>query len=491
MLAAVPAVLQAQTARTLTLDDAIQLAVGGSEEIEVARAGVERAEGNQRIAESQFWPQLNASLAYSRTLQSQYSALSSSSSSTSSQGSSDSSGSGLNSLVKNLPFGQKNQWTLALTLSQTLFAGGRLVAQQVAADARRRSADIDVTSANAQLVLNVAQSYFDAQLADELVTIADSTLAETEETFRQTDLAYRNGAKSEFEMLRARVARDNQLPVVLQRRNDRQLAYDRLKQYLNVPLEDSLVLTTGVQDPLARFHDVSDTSVSARAPVRQAEENVRASEAQIDIASAERWPNVSLNSRYAPVAYPENVFPSFDDFRTDWTVGVSVSVPLFTGGRIGGNEEVARGTLDEARARLRQTKEAAALDARSAFNDLNQSVATLNAVVSTVEQAQRAHDIAQVRFREGLSTQLELSDARLQMQEALANHARALRNVQVARVKLALMRDLPLGVGSGAGVASAAVQATASMGASQSQSAAQGNAAEAVTGAAQSQGAQP
>jgi len=57
-----------------------------------------------------------------------------------------------------------------------------------------------------------------------------------------------------------------------------------------------------------------------------------------------------------------------------------------------------------------------------------------------------------VRFREGISTQIELSESRVQWQQAQANRARAARDLQVARVRLTLLRDLPVG-GTGAGAA--------------------------------------
>ena len=63
---------------------------------------------------------------------------------------------------------------------------------------------------------------------------------------------------------------------------------------------------------------------------------------------------------------------------------------------------------------------------------------------ASMQQAQRAYEIAELRYREGLSTQLELSDARLLLQQAQANRAQAARDVQVARVRLALLPDLPL-----------------------------------------------
>jgi outer membrane protein TolC len=72
-----------------------------------------------------------------------------------------------------------------------------------------------------------------------------------------------------------------------------------------------------------------------------------------------------------------------------------------------------------------------------------------------VQQASRAYEIAEVRYGAGLSTQLELSDARLQLRQAEANRAVAARDLQVARARAALLPNLPLG-NAGSAVAGAA-----------------------------------
>jgi len=419
----------------LSLEDALRIASGESEDIWVAEAGVMRAVGGERIVRSQLFPQLSASAQYTRTLRSQFDDI-------------DFGGGGGGEEV-DLPFGRENQYTLGLDLRQLLFDGGQVFAQRRAAEARRRSAEIEVGSALAQTLLDVTRAYFDAQLSDRLITIAETSLQQTEEILRQTEVARRVGDKSEFELLRARVARDNQLPVLIRRRTARSEAYLQLKQLLNIPPEDELTLTTGVEEEVPRFVTAAEVSPDERAPVRQAAENVSANEAQLAETRSQRLPTVSLSSRYAPVAFPEDGVPDPDDFQEDWAVSVSLSVPILTWGRLRGNEQVARGNLDEARARLVQTREAAALDARLAANDLADARATLEASLSTADEARRAYSIAQVRFREGIASQIELADSRLLLEQAEVNRAEALRDLQVARARLALLEDLPIGQGGG------------------------------------------
>lgn len=484
----------------LSLDDAIRLGESRSEAVQIARAGVQRSTGQQYQARSQFFPQIYGSGGYTRTLRSQFQGAFGGSTATDTtkpkppagpcdqylrdatattaerlagleQASRCASGSNPFASLSSLPFGQEHQYNLGLSFSQNLFAGGRIAAQNAIANAGHRSAQIELSAQRAQTILDITQAYYDAALSDRLVAIAESSFAQTENVFRQTQLNRTVGTVSEFELLRASVSRDNQRPVVIQRRSDRDIAYLRLKQLLEIPLETPLKLSTVIEDSTSapettRFANlaglntnIGDTVAAHRSVVRQAEEGVAAQEGFAKIARSQRLPSLSLTSQYGRVAYPVNgSIPGWNDFRTNWTVGVAAQMPLFTGGKIRGDEMVAQANLAESRARLQQTREYAALDARVALNSLAQATAAWEASAGTAEQASRAYAIAEVRFREGISTQLELNDSRILLAQAQANRALAARNLQVARVRLALLPNLPL---TSSGSQAAAQQAAA------------------------------
>src|SRR6202022_1147553 len=181
-----------------------------------------------------------------------------------------------------LGFGAKNQYNLGLSFSQNLFAGGRIQAQNAVANAGRRSAEIELAAQRAQLRLDVTQDYFDAALADRLVALAESSAVQTENVLKQTQLARTVGNVSEFELLRAQVTSANQRPIVIQRQSDREVAYLRLKQLTNLPLEAPLQRPTPAQDSAATNAALrsiginSDTAAIDRATVRQAAEAIDA-----------------------------------------------------------------------------------------------------------------------------------------------------------------------------------------------------------------------
>ena len=490
------------TGRALSLDEAIRLAESQSEALTIARAGVLRARGQHLQARSQQLPQLSATGSYARTLKSQFEAFAAPSEPSGpaappavcapeippdatdaeraaalAQAITCPTGEGID--FGSVGFGARNQWTLGLSFSQTLFAGGRVINGIRAATAGRRAADIEVTAQRAQLALDVAEAYYDAALTDRLVAISDSTLVQTEEVLRLTRVARQVGNQSEFDLLRAQVTRDNARPSAIQARSNRSVAYLRLKQLLNLPLDSDLQLTTSIEEPLSSPVAVLptglgtartdltavDTAPDNRSVVRQASENLRAQEALYRVARGERFPSVALTSQYQRLYFPQSGFPDLSNALQNWTVGGSVSFNLFSGGRIRGGELIARANADEARAQLQQIRELAALDARVALNQLAEAEATWAASQGTVEQASRAYRIDQIRYREGISTQTDLSQSRILLEQATANRALASRDLAVARMRLALIRDLPLQAGGGSAQARARSAAAAAGGA--------------------------
>ncbi len=431
----------APPARDLSLEEALGLLDRVSEGVRVAGAGLARARGQEAQARSLYYPQLGATAGYTRTLESEFEALQD-----------------LGSEFGDLPFGQANRWDLGLSVSQALWSGGKIAGRAQAARSATRAAELGLAEAKAAAALELTEAYFDAALTERLVSIAEATLEQAEATLGQVRAAREVGERSEFDLLRAQVTRDNQRPLVVERKSARDLAQLRLAQLLELPAATRLHFTT---DPLALSGETFASYVEGageRAPFRQATAALEAQEALRRAARGERLPDVGLASSYGRVAYPSSGLPAWSDTRTNWTVGVGLSLPLFTGGRLRGVEAAAQADVEAARARQQQVRELADLEDRQVESLLDSAAALWEASAGTVEQAKRAYEIAEIRYREGISTQVELADARLALEVADATRAVAARDLAVARARVALLPNLPLG-----GSAQAAADRTSSL----------------------------
>ena len=283
-------------------------------------------------------------------------------------------------------------------------------------------------------------------------------------------MARRVGNQSEFELLRATVTRDNQRPVNIARHGERDIAYLRLKQLLNLPLDAPLALTTPIDEPgtITRIIAANastgpgapfdaktvdpeaplplpDTTTTDRAPVRQSLEAVRAQEGQLRVARADRLPTLALTSGYQRLFFPQSFLLSLNQFSENWSVGGQLTLSLFSGGRVSGNIEAARANLDEARARLQQATELAALDTRVALD----SAAAGGGGFRREPRHGAAGGTRLLDRRDPLSRRESRRRptsirSRLQLQQATVNQALSARDLAVARARVALLRDLPL-----------------------------------------------
>jgi outer membrane protein len=482
------------TARRLSIEESLSMAVQSSEALVIARAGVTTAQAQRLSSRAERLPQLSSSLSYSRTLINQFSGGGSAPSAAPSAIPACSTfapdpalpldqriqlleraigcsagGNPLGGLdLSRAGFGAANSYSLGLSFSQALFAGGRLQAQSRIAEAGVRSSQFEVTAQNAQLAVSVAQNYYNALLSSRLLAIAEASLAQSEQTLRLTELGLRVGDKAEYDVLRARVARNNQRTAVVQQRSSREVAFLTLKQQLDLPLDEPVELTTSLGDSVASDHQIpgwitpemSDTATNQRVAVRQAMEAMHVQEGQLRVAQAQGRPSINITSNYGLSAYPQQVIPTPSGFRDSWSAGLAVSLPVFNSGRTRASVMQARGALEQSQARLQQTRESAELDTRTKLQALETARTAWEAMAGNVEEAQRAYDIAQLRYQQGLATLTEVNDARIALSQAQADRAQSTRDLYVAQAQLLLVRDLPL-AGGGASAATTGQAASA------------------------------
>jgi outer membrane protein TolC len=158
-------------------------------------------------------------------------------------------------------------------------------------------------------------------------------------------------------------------------------------------------------------------------------------EQQVTAERRSVFPVVDLTANYLRRASTDD-FPEESDFVDSLTAGVAFDVDLFDGGERAGRVAQAEAALERERQRLSQLSEGVRLEVEQAFLTVRAAREWVEASRGTVVRAERALEIAQLRFRNGLSTQLELDDAELAVTEARTNLARSLHAHATALAQL-------------------------------------------------------
>ncbi len=419
----------------LTLEAATTRALGSGADMQVARAAVGVAEGRVKEVLSQALPQITGSVNYNRKFDSIFRGL----------GSSDTTG--LGTLFANTPFGAVHGWTADVTASQLLWSGGRVGAGLKAAKAVHHSVDADRAQAEADVRLLVADAYWSALYAHEVVHIARGGLEQAREHLRQVELYRKQGSRSEYDLLQAQVDAANQEPPYVAAKSAAELALLRLKRVLGLPLAQPIALDT----PLAfgdalRVPAESPADAKARPAVLSAQAAVEARQAALSVEKAGRWPELRASATVSHQAFPSDWTPARDQFHRSVDASVKLEWPLFQGFRTFGGIQRASNELAQAVAQRDELQQQAEVDLAAARLGVDESIATLVARRGTARLAERAYHLADVRWKNGLSTQLEVSDSRLQMLNAEVNEVLAIKDHRMALVRLerAAGRPVPL-----------------------------------------------
>ncbi|MEO5569000.1 MAG: TolC family protein [Gemmatimonadaceae bacterium] len=440
----------------VSLDEAISRALGNSEEVRLARSQVELAAAQVKGARAAAFPQLNAHLGYTRTFASSFSgggftlpdslkfepdpslpiadrvkyledkvpnaALGS-----------------LGSLFGNLPFGQENAYSASLSGSQPLYSGGKLGSANRIANSFLDAARFTLQEQSAEIELQVRSAYFRARLAQELVGISEAAGAQASRFLASERIRRESGLGSELDVLRAEVSLANLQPQLIAATSSAEVATLDLKRLIDLPFKQPMKLTTSLDVPsMGTLADSLGTvdALSSRASLAAEARLVRIREEQVRIARSAYLPSVNLVFNYGKQLFPSGIFAFNEDWRTDFTAGVQVSVPLFNGFRTAAEVAQAQVSLNQERLRLAQLREGVQVEYERARGERERSRSSILARQRTVDQAQRVYDLTVLRYEQGLASQLEVSEARLSLLQARTNLAQAVADFQIASAQL-------------------------------------------------------
>jgi outer membrane protein TolC len=439
----------------ITLDDALRAALSASQETRLARSEVAVARQQVRATRATVLPQLNGSVNYTRTFETPFRNTGSPTLPDSLRFEPDPTASieerlryleqnapnaglgSLGSLFGNLPFGQYNTYVAALTLTQPVFAAGRVGAALKIANQYQAAAELGLSEQLSEIELRTRTAYVRAQLAVELERIADSAVTQADIFLRQERLRLDNGTASELDVLRAEVSAENLRPQLVEARNAAAVASLDLKRLLDIPASQPIalatVLTAPTVDEIAAARAQPRDLLDRRPIVLGAERTITIREQQVRIANSYRLPSVDLRINYGRQAFPATVF-GFNgvDWRPDFTAVVGVQIPIFSGFRVSAELQQARIALDQERLKLTQLKENVNLQYEQALGERERAEASLAARQRTVQQAQRVHDLTVLQYEAGVATQLEVSDARLALLRSRTTLAQAIADFHLA-----------------------------------------------------------
>jgi multidrug efflux system outer membrane protein len=305
-----------------------------------------------------------------------------------------------------------DQYRATADLSWELDVWGRLRRATQAAGADLTSREEDRRALELSLIGSVATAYFDLRAADLNLEIARRTLESRQQTL---DLARRRldrGLISELDVrqFEAEVATPAASVAEFQREVAQgENALSVLVGHNPGVIERGRSLTeTAARIPIPA--GVPSALLGYRPDVRSAEASLRAATARIGVADAARLPTFTVTGEYGSQSTQFSRW--FASGSSIWQAFVGVSIPVFKEGRPGGEgANIARARAVQARSRYEQTVLVALRETEDALVALRTARDRAAAQHRQVVALRRALELADMRYRNGVSSYLDVLDA--------------------------------------------------------------------------------
>lgn len=342
---------------------------------------------------------------------------------------------------------ESNSLGANLTLTQTIFDMS-LWRQLTMQEKTAGMSDVTYQTSQQQLILDTATAYFNVLRAIDSLSFIE---AQKEQVYRQLDQTtqrFNVGLVAITDVQNARANYDSVLAQEVAGRNELDNALEKLRQvsgvyYINLASLNIARFSTTPPDAIDKLlKDAEERNLSllsARLGQDLARENIR-------LAQSGHLPTVNLNASTgvsnshnhgSALQTPAN---SRNSYNGQSSIGLSLSIPLYTGGRTSSQVEQAQYGFTSASEQLESVYRSIVQIARSSYNNISASISSIKAYQQVVVSAQSSLDATEAGYQVGTRTIVDvlnatttLYDAKQKLSSARYDYLINQLNIQFAR----------------------------------------------------------
>jgi outer membrane protein TolC len=298
----------------------------------------------------------------------------------------------------------------------------------------------NLRDARDMVVLAVGGAYLQVIAAEARINSAQAQLATAEAQYKQASEQRSAGVLALTDLNRA------EIQVLTTKERVASLSNDFAKQKINLarltglPPTDRYQITTAV--PFSPAPDVSleiaiQQAMSQRPDLVSAKAQIKAAEYTLSAARAERLPSLSVSADYGVIG------TNPDQSHGTFSVVGSLKVPIWQGGRAGGDIEQADAALDQRKAELEDLQSHIEADVRDAYLDLEAASTQVQVAHRNLEVTRQTLDLTRQRLDAGVTDYVEVTQAQESVAQAELDLINSTFSHNVAKLSLARAMGYP------------------------------------------------
>jgi len=329
-----------------------------------------------------------------------------------------------------------------VSAAQPLYRAQNLIGYDQAKQ-QASQADYVLASAQQDLIVRVAQAYFNVLLAQFTIELTESQKAAVSENLAQAKRNFEVGTATITDTNDAQAKYDQVVAQEISVRNDLENALAALRAIVGRVPRD-LRRFNGAFEPESPTPNTLDPWIDRALrdnfQVRIAQSNFDIATLEVDRQRAGHYPTLDLvasfNQNYAGGGASTNIASNFStDYRLG-VIGVQLNLPIYQGGLVDSRVRQAIANQDASRQSLESARRSAQLLAQTSYAGVTNGVAQVKALQQAVKSAQVSYDSNKLGLEVGVRTNLDVLNQQQQVFQTRFNLAQAYYNFIINALKL-------------------------------------------------------
>ncbi|HDR46350.1 MAG TPA: TolC family protein [Geoalkalibacter subterraneus] len=421
LLAANEAVSQSEgealivSGQPLSLQKCVQIALDDNPAIQAARFGIKATQEAADAAKSSYYPQVDFSAGYHRWDRTIFLP------------------DGLER--QDLPdtIGETDEWNGRLSAWYTLYDSGRRRAELLAAEATEQATSENAQNVRQDIVLLVHESYFRLLEAKSSRAAAQDSLQRSEQHLSEAQKRFEAGDVTQADVLRARVDTADARLALVRAENALRIARSNLNAAMGLHPMLPVTIEDRYPDPVSPDRvDLPwaiESALKNRPEIRSADHQSESARKRVDAAAGKYGPRLKVEGHYG--RREDQFFPDAED----WSAGVSLNIPLFTGFERTHRVAESKALWRESRAEKDRILQEVRREVVEAFSRLQEAWQTVETTRVMTLDAREGLRLMESRYSVNAATMTDLLDAETALAKAEAKNVEALAGQQIASAR--------------------------------------------------------
>jgi len=425
--------------KTITLEDAINTALENNPAIKINKTFEKEADAKLVQARSTFLPRLDflGKYFYANNLPGFYPLLGSDVPVMNNGAPTDD----YITLHPMAPYPNKNRdvFTNDLNLIYPIYIGGKRINAEKSLSVLKEAYQKDTKETEASIVYKVNLAFYNNIFIKQVIDVYDDVLIQLEKHHELAKKAYKEGVRSEFDIVTFESKIQDFKTKIVEMKGNKAIAETALKNLMNIP-SDEKIECSGNLELNDSLQEINFAEIEKRVDEGNYKMQSLLLKEQVlnhkkDIIEAGKMPTVFTFGNFH--VYHGMDFPPFDKtWRSGYAVGVGVKMNIFDGNLTKGKSMEIQAGIDK----IKEYQNGLSLQLRFEVSKALETLRSLEAqkisTISNIKVSQKAFQIAQIGYENGVNTSIELNDAQLNVLKVKIQLLKIEKDILIAKAKL-------------------------------------------------------